>query len=268
MISLGKLTTVRILIISNCLAVLLTAACSNIYEIPIETPIRPKIDIAPFKQVLVAGFLSGGSDDVDANIETVRLLRSELRNQGELSVIDAEVVQLNETASSQLEDNPIIAGSSESEILQDQETLTTIENEETLELYEHIFADVEYWKRIGEEYQGPLIVTGTVMFMPYARAGFVQREEEIFDSFGQRLVVPVRTYEERKGFTLEPRFIFIDGRTGTTIYSETFREEVLYSADRATSELSSYFELMERLIPSFLSTLSNQSVRGTRILLK
>ena len=268
MISLGKLTTVRILIISNCLAVLLTAACSNIYEIPIETPIRPKIDIAPFKQVLVAGFLSGGSDDVDANIETVRLLRSELRNQGELSVIDAEVVQLNETASSQLEDNPIIAGSSESEILQDQETLTTIENEETLELYEHIFADVEYWKRIGEEYQGPLIVTGTVMFMPYARAGFVQREEEIFDSFGQRLVVPVRTYEERKGFTLESRFIFIDGRTGTTIYSETFREEVLYSADRATSELSSYFELMERLIPSFLSTLSNQSVRGTRILLK
>ena len=268
MISLGKLTTVRILIISNCLAVLLTAACSNIYEIPIETPIRPKIDMAPFKQVLVAGFLSGGSDDVDANIETVRLLRSELRNQGELSVIDAEVVQLNETASSQLEDNPIIAGSSESEILQDQETLTTIENEETLELYEHIFADVEYWKRIGEEYQGPLIVTGTVMFMPYARAGFVQREEEIFDSFGQRLVVPVRTYEERKGFTLEPRFIFIDGRTGTTIYSETFREEVLYSADRATSELSSYFELMERLIPSFLSTLSNQSVRGTRILLK
>lgn len=260
--------TVRILVISNCLAVLLTTACSNIYEIPIETPIRPKIDIAPFKQVLVAGFLSSGSDDVDANIETVRLLRSELRNQGELSVIDAEVIPLNETASSQLENDPTTSGSSESEILQDQDTLTAIENEETLELYEYIFADVEYWKRIGEEYQGPLIVTGTVMFMPYARAGFVQREEEIFDSFGQRLVVPVRTYEERKGFTLEPQFIFIDGRTGTTIYSETFREEVLYSADRATSELSSYFELMERLIPSFLSTLSNQSVRGTRILLK
>ena len=260
--------TVRILVISSCLAALLNVACSNIYEIPIETPIRPKIDIAPFKQVLVAGFLSGGSDDLDANIETVRLLRSELRNQGELSVIDAEVIPLNETAASQLQDNPITSEFSEPGTLQDQDTLTTIENEETLELYKYIFADVEYWKRIGEEYQGPLIVTGTIMFMPYARAGFVQREEEIFDSFGQRLVVPVRTYEERKGFVLEPQFIFIDGRTGTTIYSETFREEVLYSADRATSELSSYFELMERLIPSFLSSLSNQSVRGTRILLK
>ena len=260
--------TVRILVISNCLAVLLAAACSNIYEIPIETPIQPKIDITPFKQVLVAGFLSGGSDDVDANLETVRLLRSELRNQGELSVIDAEVIPLNETASSQLPDTPITAESSESGALQDQETLTIIENEEMLELYEYIFADVEYWKRLGEEYQGPLIVTGTVMFMPHARAGFVQREEEIFDSFGQRLVVPVRSYEERKGFVLEPQFVFIDGRTGTTIYSETFREEVLYSADRATSELSSYFELMERLVPSFLSSLSNQSVRGTRVLLK
>ena len=257
--------TVRILVISNCLAVLLAAACSNIYEIPIETPIQPKIDITPFKQVLVAGFLSGGSDDVDANLETVRLLRSELRNQG---VIDAEVIPLNETASSQLPDTPITAESSESGALQDQETLTIIENEEMLELYEYIFADVEYWKRLGEEYQGPLIVTGTVMFMPHARAGFVQREEEIFDSFGQRLVVPVRSYEERKGFVLEPQFVFIDGRTGTTIYSETFREEVLYSADRATSELSSYFELMERLVPSFLSSLSSQSVRGTRVLLK
>jgi len=122
--------TVRILVISNCLAVLLAAACSNIYEIPIETPIQPKIDITPFKQVLVAGFLSGGSDDVDANLETVRLLRSELRNQGELSVIDAEVIPLNETASSQLPDTPITAESSESGALQDQETLAIIENEE------------------------------------------------------------------------------------------------------------------------------------------
>jgi hypothetical protein len=32
--------------------------------------------------------------------------------------------------------------------------------------------------------------------------------------------------------------------------------------------LSSYFELMDRLLPGFLSTLSTQTIRGSRILLK
>jgi hypothetical protein len=35
-----------------------------------------------------------------------------------------------------------------------------------------------------------------------------------------------------------------------------------------TPALSSYFELMDKLIPSFLNALSTQKVRGTRILLK
>ena len=41
------------------------AGCTNFYEIPIETPIQPKMDVTPFTRILVAGFISGGSDDVD-----------------------------------------------------------------------------------------------------------------------------------------------------------------------------------------------------------
>ena len=110
-------------------------------------------------------------------------------------------------------------------------------------------------KKIGEEFQNPLIVTGSVLFTPHARSGFVQREQEYYDTLGRRRVVPVRTYMERKGFILRPKFIFIDGRNGTTLYSETFREEILYSPQQSTPALSSYFELMDRLVPSFLSTL-------------
>ena len=75
--------------------------------------------------------------------------------------------------------------------------------------------------------------------------------------------MPARTYMERKGFILQPKFIFIDGRTGATLYSETLREEILYTAQQNTPALSSYFELMDKLIPSFLSTLSTQKIRGT-----
>ena len=53
-----------------------------------------------------------------------------------------------------------------------------------------------------------------------------------------------------------------------TLYSESFREEILYNAQQNTPALSSYFELMDRLLPSFLTTLSTQTVRGSRVLLR
>ena len=69
-------------------------ACTNFYEIPIETPIQPKMDVSPFTRVLVAGFIGGGTDDVDANLETVRLLRSQLRSKSNLRVIEADALAL------------------------------------------------------------------------------------------------------------------------------------------------------------------------------
>jgi len=251
--------------VSSLLAAAVAVSCTNYFEIPIETPIRPKLDVSAFQRVLVAGFISGGTEDVDANLETVRLLRSQLRTKSELRVIDADVLPLMEVATEPRNGNGSDSAENSGEA---QPAPGPIKDEKDLEPFEHVFANVEYWKRIGEEYQSPLIVTGTVMFMPHQRSGFVQREQEVYDSFGRRRVVPVRTYMERKGFILKPKFIFIDGRTGTTLYSETFREEILYNANNSTPALSSYFELMDRLIPSFLSTLSSQKIRGTRVLLK
>ena len=259
--------------VSSLLAAGLAVSCTSYFEIPIETPIRPKLDVSAFQRVLVAGFISGGSEDVDANLETVRLLRSQLRTKSELRVIDADVLPLMEVATDagETETNGGSNGSSSStteDAGSSQVVPTVIKEEKDLEPFEHVFANVEYWKRIGEEYQSPLIVTGTVMFTPHQRSGFVQREQEVYDSFGRRRVVPIRTYMERKGFILKPKFVFIDGRTGATLHSETFREEILYNANQTTPALSSYFELMDRLIPSFLSTLSSQKIKGTRVLLQ
>jgi hypothetical protein len=143
-----------------------------------------------------------------------------------------------------------------------------IKDEKDLEPYERLFANVTYWKMIGEEYQNPLIVTGTVLFTPHTTSGFVQRDQEVYDQFGRRSVRPVRTYMERKGFILRPKFVFIDGRTGAQLYSASHREEILYNAQQNTPALSAYFELMDRLVPDFLSTLSSQKIKGTRVLLK
>jgi hypothetical protein len=232
------------------------AACTSYYEIPIETPIRAKLDVGAFQRVLVAGFLAGGTDDVDGNLETTRLLRSQLRTKSELRVIDADVLPLMDVAS---ENRKTDSGATP--------LPSPIKDEKDLDEYEHVFANVEYWKKVGEEFQQPLIVTGTVMFTPQARSQIQQREQEVFDTLGRRRTVAERRLVERKGFGLVGRFVFIDGRSGTTLYSQGFTESVLYDANRQTPALSSYFELMDKLIPNFLSTLSSQKVKGTRILL-
>ena len=67
---------------------------------------------------------------------------------------------------------------------------------------------------------------------------------------------------------MKAEFYFIDGQTGRTIHRERFTEEVIYGRDEQTSGLSSYFELMDRLLPNFLSILAPQRFRGTRVLLK
>ena len=243
---------------------LAASGCLTYVEVPVETPIKPKIDASPFSRVYVAGFLASGSEDVDTNLETVRLLRSQLKNKGGMRILEADVLPLIDAARPVPQGAP---GASPAPASADTGKPATIE-ERDLPPYEKIFENKEYWKKVGEQYQAPLIVTGSVVFVPHQRSGYVQKEQEVYDSFGRRSVVPVRTYMDRKGYILRPKFVFIDGRTGETLYSETFREEILYNAEQSTPALSSYFELMDRLLPSFLSTLSSQTIKGSRILLK
>jgi len=282
-----KPTIRRLALFALASAALGVIACGpNYFEIPIETPIKPKLDVTAFQRVLIAGFVAGGSDDVDANQETVRLLRSQLRTKSSLKVIDADTMPLLEIAQDQNKaanepDDPqihdVVGGDSGSvpapTPIADRSAQPTplpsrIKDEKDLEPYERLFANTTYWKKIGEEYQNPLIVTGTVLFAPNQTAGFINREVEQYDAFGRRSVVTQRQYLERKGFVLRPHFVFIDGNTGAQLYSETYKEDVLYSSQQNTPALSSYFELMDRIVPNFLSALSSQKIKGTRVLLK
>ena len=191
------------------------AGCTGFYEIPIETPIQPKMDVSAFQRVLVAGFISGGTEDVDANLETVRLLRSQLRTKSPLRVIEAEVLPLVEMAADRkqsrarrrqhdhddvdrrradrrrraAEMRASTAGRAKPDAA-DPAASRTSRNEKDLAKYDKIFADVAYWKKLGEEYQKPLIVTGTVLFTPHQANGFVMQNREVYDSFGRRSVDP------------------------------------------------------------------------------
>ncbi|HSL24384.1 MAG TPA: hypothetical protein VK886_22810 [Vicinamibacterales bacterium] len=169
------MTARTVALLGSLVSAAAVAACTSFYEIPIETPIQPKMDVSAFQRVLVAGFIAGGTDDVDANQETVRLLRSQLRSKSNLKVIEADALPLlsvvNEqrtapvgAAATRLEPIVFPAGDGQEQPAAQpqqpqpqekpaEEAEPKIRNEKDLEAYERIFADVSYWKKIGEEYQ-------------------------------------------------------------------------------------------------------------------
>jgi hypothetical protein len=245
--------------------------CTSTFEVPIDTPIQAKLDVTPFSRVHVVGFISGGAEDVDANMETVRLLRSQLRTKSRLRVIEADPLPLQQVARDQAR-GPVTPGGASGpaapEVVAGMAFPDKILDEKDLEAYEPLFANAAYWKKIGEEFQQPLIVTGTVIFRPHQASGIVTQEREQYDQFGRRTVMPVRVYMERKGYILRPKLVFIDGRSGAVLYQESYREERLYPSQQNVPALSSFFEQMDAVLPSFLNTLSTTRVRGSRIMLK
>ncbi|MGH9258058.1 MAG: hypothetical protein ACRD3C_26150 [Vicinamibacterales bacterium] len=86
-------------------------------------------------RVWVAGFLASKSSELDVNVETVRLLRTQLRTVPSVRIIDVAPL-----------------------------TIDTAER----------FLDVAYWRGLGEEHGSPLIVTGSVVLL-LAPPAIVQR---------------------------------------------------------------------------------------------
>jgi hypothetical protein len=240
------------------LALVVTTGCATFVEVPVETPLQSKIDVGSFRRVLVAGFVTDLADsDVDLAPETVRLLQNQLRSNTKLQVLEPDRPPLNDALEKVLER------------LGEGGKYTKQEREQYKLEADRILQDGAFWRKVGEEFQSPLIVTGRMGFDTQNKSGF-QSEERVVREPGtnrSRLVRGNR-YLERKGFSLSAEFQFVDGRSGQTLHKEKFTEEVLYGEEQKVSALSSYFELMDRLLPNFLGVISPQKIRGTRVLLR
>ena len=243
--------------VAAALLVVLAAGCSSVLEVPVETPLQSKLDVSAFRRILIAGFVTDLEDsDVDLSAETSRLLQNQLRSNTRLQVLEPDRPPLQEALEKALE--KIGEGGSYSRDEKDQYRLES----------DRILQDPEFWRKMGEEYQQPLIVAGRLDFESQNRSGFQPEERVVRTPSGQPTLVRGNRYMERKGFTLSADFLFIDSKTGETLHKERFSEEVLYSEDQRVSALSSYFELMDRLLPNFLGVITPQRIRGTRVLLR
>jgi hypothetical protein len=239
------------------LVVVLAAGCSSVLEVPVETPLQSKLDVSSFRRILIAGFATDlETQEVDLSAETSRLLQNQLRSNTKLQVLEPDRPPLQTALEKTLE--KIGEGGSYNKEEKEQFRLES----------DRLLQDPEFWRKMGEEYQQPLIVSGRLSFESQNRSGFQPEERVVRTASGQPTLVRGNRYMERKGFTLSADFLFIDSKTGQTLHKERFSEEVLYSEDQRVSPLSSYFELMDRLLPNFLGVITPQRIRGTRVLLR
>jgi hypothetical protein len=233
------------------------AGCSSMVEVPVDTPLQSKLDVSGFRRILIAGFVTDLEDsDVDLSAETSRLLQNQLRSNTQLQVLEPDRPPLQTALETALE--KIGEGGSYS---RDEKEKFRLEADRLLQ-------DPEFWRKMGEEYQQPLIVAGKLDFESQNRSGFQPDERVVRSAGGNPSLVRSSRFMERKGFMLSADFYFIDTKTGELIHKERFSEEVLYAEDQRISPLSSYFELMDRLLPNFLGVLTPQRIRGTRVLLR
>ena len=237
---------------------LAAAGCAGIVEVPVETPLQSKLDVSSFRRILIAGFVTDlEPSEVDLSSETSRLLQNQLRSNTKLQVLEPDRPPLQTALERVLEK------------LGEQGRYDKEEKEQFRLEADKLLQDPEYWRKLGEEYQQPLVVTGKLGFQDQNRSGFQPVENVVRrPSDGRPTLVRGNRYQERKGFSLSADFYFIDTRTGETLHKERFTEEVLYSEDQRVSPLSSYFELMDRLLPNFLGVITPQKIRGTRVLLR
>jgi len=235
----------------------MSIGCASFVEVPVETPLQSKIDVGRFRRVLVAGFVTDLAEgEMDLGSETTRLLQNQLRSNTKMQVLEPDRPPLHDALETILE--KMGEGGKYNKQEKEQYKLEA----------DRVLQDAEYWRKVGEEYQTPLIVTGRLGFESQNRSGFQAEERVVRNAAGQPRLVRANRYLERKGFSLNADFHFVDGRTGETLHKEKFTEEVLYGEDQKISPLSSYFELMDRLLPNFLGVISPQKIRGTRVLLK
>lgn len=166
---------------------------------PTLVPVQPLVRVPPFSRVLVAGFVSARVAGVDANEETARLLQRELRAELSLDVVNTAPLRLDP----------------------------------------HALVDVPFWRRIGEEYREPLIVTGVVEFK---KAGHYYEERYV----GRRIL---RLWLPQ--YSLELRLLVIDGHSGEEIGSADCGPTFGH-AETGERALAVYYRLIDRTMPSIL----------------
>ncbi len=185
---------IRAVLVGVGVAVLVSNCGPRVHRVRASLPADVQIGMARIDDVWVAGFVAQtGKDKVDLNVETVRLVRQDLRRASRARVVETEPLTLTSQA---------------------------------------VFDDAAYWRRHAEDRRAGLVVTGIVRLL-LAPAQAVQRGRRTFilAQSGRTLDATVVVIDGRSGAvvarqTLPRRMLYAsrDLPSGLPLYLEMMEQ--------------------------------------------
>jgi hypothetical protein len=100
---------------------------------------------------------------------------------------------------------------------------------------EEFFKDKSFWKSIQPDSQKTVLFTGTVDYLEEVRKAIVQTKKKRDEMFSRDKAI-----EERRFYTINLNFYFIDAQTGEVLYTQAFKETQGYKNPKQTGAFAFY----------------------------
>lgn len=100
---------------------------------------------------------------------------------------------------------------------------------------EELFKDKSFWKSIQPDSQKTVLFTGTVDYLEEVRKAIVQTKKKNDEMFSRDKAI-----EERRFYTINLNFYFIDAQTGEVLYAQAFKETQGYKNPKQTGAFAFY----------------------------
>lgn len=198
----------------------------NVSLVKISLESKSAFSIEDYKEIFVGNFFYSDVEDFDLNSEFRRFFKKECRQKTKFRVIDIEPPPLP--------------------------SLTP----------EELYENAGYWKKMGEDFEAPLLVTGSVFFELVPRTAFAMRKITTYDGQTVYRNIP----EDYTDFKLIVNLVFIDGKTGEILHEEALDNKNTVLRGKM-DDLDGFITGLNRLSNRIIRILKPHSKKATRAIL-
>ena len=214
----------RLLALLPAALLLAAAGCSNVDQIKLRLPLRPKLPLRGNERIALAPFILVKQGDevkdkrlanLDVQAEFHRFLKKQLEKKTKFEVIETPA-----------------------DIKLPTQNLTELAKAQ------------EFWASVGASTTAEIIVSGSLEFKIEDRSGY-KSEEYVSPIDGRTYYRQV--YVEQTGFLFDIVFLVLDGRTGEKLLQDEFKD-FRQASKRSVDELQGLFENLFSLENQILNT--------------
>lgn len=199
------------------------------FKVNVTLPVPARLDLEGRKTFLVASFLTEESHLLDINRELVRFIRSELRKQTDLEIL-----------------NVVPAPAVPEQTLQD------------------MILNREFWKYLGEEYDADVIVSGIMLYDRRDSSGF--RDVDVISSTtGQK--VRESQFVEQERFLYELDILLMDGKNGELLFRDRLQRSAIFRGTQ-NDPITAFYELSESIGSDILAIVKPRIREDVRFVFK